>query len=92
MKSTRVRFSLLIVALALSTQLSYVSASPLAGQNANSSTTVTTTTRTTTYNRRRSRCTQNCNRAYRLCTRGIAPPHVARCRERLRRCLRRCRY
>ena len=40
---------------------------------------------------RRANCRTRCLRAYRLCQRGIVPPNVARCRERLRHCLRRCR-
>ena len=93
MRSNRTRFLLTIMGMALAAQLAFVVPTARAGQNANSSTTTTTTT--TTVTRRRGRggvvaCRQRCWREYRLCTRGFAPPHIARCRERLRRCLRGC--
>ena len=82
MKTRRTRFSFLILALALTAQLSLVSP-PVQAESASHRTTATATLRGR-------RCRARCIRQYRLCTRGIVPPRVARCRERLRRCLRRC--
>lgn len=96
LRDTRTLRATLILTLMLSAQLFVFTPPAQAGQNTNSSNTTTETTTETRIIRNqplprgRGRCRQACNRAYRLCQRGIAPPHIARCRERLRRCLRRC--
>lgn len=93
MKSRKTFFTTLVLALTLAAHLSFLAPTASAAQNTNSSTTTTTTTTTTT---RRvagatARCRARCLREYNLCRRGIAPPHIARCRARYRACLRRCR-
>lgn len=95
MRSSYTRFLLTIMGVALAAQLSFVIPAAQAGQNTNSSTTTETTTTTTMTRRGRygaQRCRRRCMHEYRLCTQGIVPPHISRCRERLRRCLRRCSW
>lgn len=89
MKHKYIRLSLLIVVLTLTSQPSLASAADLSGQSP-AHATITARTISTSSAQRNRRCRARCNREYILCTRGIVPPGRARCRARLRNCLRRC--
>jgi len=84
MKNMRPRFTFLILALALTVQLSFVS-TPVQAKTTNLFATATVKA-----GQRNARCRRRCYRNYQLCLRGIVPPGVARCRQRLIRCLRHC--
>ncbi|HEX8472483.1 MAG TPA: hypothetical protein VF666_00480 [Pyrinomonadaceae bacterium] len=93
MKTRNSFLNLSILALVLVSQMAFVVPTVQASQHENHTSTTTTTTTTRRVNTQRtSRCRTRCNRDYRLCMRGIVNPNAARCRARLRNCLRRCRY
>ena len=92
MKIKRIHSALLITVLALTAQLSFAAPSAVDNQSLfYAAATAKRANLTTTQNERWSRrCRRRCNQEYRLCLRGVAGPNAARCRARLRRCLRRC--
>ena len=88
----------LVIALALATQLFVFAPATQAVPNTGSSTTSATQHENhDNHNMRRStrrnnRCRERALRQYRQCTRGVANPSQARCRQRYRQSLRRCSY
>ncbi|MGA9995579.1 MAG: hypothetical protein WBP93_09200 [Pyrinomonadaceae bacterium] len=85
MKSKRRFLSLLIVALALTAQLTFLSSLTQARQNANSSTTMAQDNRVEIPG---GNCRRRCARAYRFCLRS--GKNTMACRRHYRNCLRRC--
>jgi len=93
MKRPPLVFNRLIIALALATQLFLLAPVTQAVQNTNSSIPTGTMHDDQDIKRptKRNRCRERCLRQYRQCTRGVASPSQARCRQRYNQCLRRCR-
>ncbi|HEX7998980.1 MAG TPA: hypothetical protein VF528_11375 [Pyrinomonadaceae bacterium] len=91
MSFKHIRLFLLIAVLTLTAQPAFTSTIvPGAPSLSPATTTTTRTTPTKSAQQRYRRCRERCYREYRLCTRGVVPPGAARCRARLRNCLRRC--
>jgi hypothetical protein len=89
MRNTRTGLAMLVLALALTAQLSFVSSSTLA-QNSNSSTTEMQNSNSSMMmsTPRSSRCRRRCAVSYRSCLRSSK--NARACRVRYRNCLRRC--
>jgi hypothetical protein len=87
MKNRKTRLSLLIVALALTAQLSFISPS-IQARNANLSTTSDTMMQRNDQGIPASRCSRRCGMAYRRCLRSGR--NARACRMMYRKCLRRC--
>lgn len=87
MKSKHLRFSLLLVVLALTAQLSLATPSLRVGQNANSSTTMGEATRPMPRP-----CQRRCRVSYGMCLRRADgnPGRRRACMMRYRNCLRHC--
>lgn len=92
MKNKRIHSALLVMVLALTAQLSFAAPTGLTEQSLfyTTATAIRATPASTQRQQRSWRCRRRCNQEYRLCQRGVAGPNIARCRQRLRRCLRRC--
>jgi len=91
MRNTRTGLAMLVLALALTAQLSFVSSSTLA-QNSNSSTTEMQNSNSSmmqsTPGIPSSRCRRRCATSYRRCLRSSK--NARACRVHYRNCLRRC--
>lgn len=92
MKRTTPVFQRLIIALSLAAGLFLFAPATQAVQHTNSSHTGTMhDNHDIKRPAKRNRCREQCLRQYRQCTRGVANPTQARCRQRYNQCLRRCR-